>query len=336
MEKNLQKSSAGSNFSNFHFWVYKTIFDYYFYNTDKNTIVKKLDLVLKKILLRLLLFCPESKKLARMKTMGKIFLLCFVFLTTVGNAQTEKNVSTIYMNNGEVYKGKMVDYLKGEYLILERLNGTIDTIPDSDISRIEQLQGKNSRSTASNKPQKEPKVNTRNKPKPKKKKTYRFREKGWYNVTGFAGYGGKSNSFIKMGIGISTVTGYLFNRNFGLGVGLGKDNYSSRQGEGLFPVFMEVRGYFSKDSNSPFYAVKVGYGVAFENENQGITQAIGGVMLNPEVGYRLGGDKTGNIFFALGFKLQKQFIERTSTFNSDITVVDAVYKRISISTGIIF
>ncbi|MCB0653654.1 MAG: hypothetical protein KDC85_20420 [Saprospiraceae bacterium] len=266
--------------------------------------------------------------------MEKLLLLCFMLMTSMLNAQSEENIATIYLNNGEVYKGNMVDYRKGEYLVLKRLNGTLDTIPDNDIQRIEQIQ-------MDIKPVKKASVQKRvpqvvQKPAPKKKRKYLFRETGWYNATGFSGFGGRSGSYLKMGIGISTTTGYMFNRMVGIGLGIGKDNYSSRQGEGLFPVYGEVRGYLKKKSNTPFYAIKAGYGMAFANEKFGITQAEGGLMLNPSVGYRFGGDKTGNIYFEMGYKFQKQFIEKTSTFNSDITVVDAIYNRISLSAGIIF
>lgn len=135
---------------------------------------------------------------------------------------------------------------------------------------------------------------------------------------------------------MSTVGGFQLTRNFGVGLGIGKDNYSSRQGEGLYPVFLETRGYLVKNNNAPFYVMRIGYGIAFTSEKFGITQAEGGLMVNPAFGYRLGGDKTGNIFFEIGYKYQEQFIERKSTFNSDVTVIDVKYHRLSISAGIIF
>jgi hypothetical protein len=266
--------------------------------------------------------------------MDKLFLLLLLMFATILNAQETPKVSTIYLNNGEIYKGNMVDYRKGEFLVLKRLNGDLDTIADSQIKKIEQIEM--SRRSAVVESNKRYDRTMPKKDKAKKKRKYQFRETGWYNATGFSGFGGRSGNYLKMGIGLSTTTGYMFNRYLGVGVGIAKDNYSSRQGEGLYPVFAEVRGYLKKKFNAPYYAVRAGYGFAFENEKFGVTRAEGGVMLNPSVGYRFGGDKTGNIYFEIGYKFQKQFIERTSTFNSDVTVVDALYNRISLSAGIIF
>lgn len=266
--------------------------------------------------------------------MDKLFLLLFVFCTTIVFAQEDSNVSTIYLTNGEIYKGNLVDYRKGDYLILKRLNGDLDTIADNQIKKIEQVE----MSRRSRQVQYNERYNRTAEKKKKaiKKRKYLFRETGWYNATGFSGFGGRSGSYLKMGIGLSTTTGYMFNRTVGLGLGIGKDNYSSRQGEGLYPVFAEVRGYLKKKNNTPYYAVRAGYGFAFENEKFGITQADGGLMLNPSVGYRFGGDKTGNIYFEMGYKYQNQFIERKSGFNQDVTVVDVTYHRVSLSAGIIF
>lgn len=266
--------------------------------------------------------------------MDKLFLLLLLICASIGKAQESPKVSTIYLNNGEIYKGNLVDYRKGEYLILKRLNGDLDTIADNQIKKIEQIEmSRRSSVIESNKRYNQAAVKNE---KTRKKRKYQFRERGWYNATGFSGFGGRSDSYLKMGIGLSTTTGYMFNRNLGIGLGIAKDNYSSRQGEGLYPVFAEVRGYLKKKFNTPYYAVRAGYGFAFENEKFGITQAEGGAMLNPSVGYRFGGDKTGNIYFEMGYKFQKQFIERKSGFNQDVTIVNVTYHRISLSAGIIF
>lgn len=268
--------------------------------------------------------------------MNKLFLLFLMLFSTVLWGQEDPKVSTIYLNNGEVYKGNLIDYRKGEFLVIKRLNGDLDTIADNNIKRIEQFEKTQPTNQRPYKQQYNPPPPPLTKEKKKKKRKYLFRETGWYNATGFSGFGGRSGSYLKMGIGLSSTTGYMLDRRLGIGIGIGKDNYSSRQGEGLYPVFGEVRGYWYKKFNSPYYAVRAGYGFAFENEKFGITQATGGLMLNPTVGYRFGGDKTGNIYFEFGYKFQQQFIERTSTFNSDVTIINAKYHRISMSAGIIF
>ncbi|KAA3621747.1 MAG: hypothetical protein DWQ02_27170, partial [Bacteroidetes bacterium] len=72
--------------------------------------------------------------------MNKLFLLFLMLFSTVLWGQEESNVSTIYLNNGEVYKGNLVDYRKGEFLVIKRLNGDLDTIADNNIKRIEQFE----------------------------------------------------------------------------------------------------------------------------------------------------------------------------------------------------
>ena len=261
-----------------------------------------------------------------MKTIKLLFLGCFIFLSNQVSAQTDDTPTVVYLKSGEIYKGKMLEYRRGEYIVLKLKSGTVDTIPDSEISRLVQME------SGIGDFEMQP-VKAK---KPKAKKVYRFKEKGWYNVTGFSGYAGAGSESLKMGIGLSSIGGYLFIKEFGLGLGIGKDNYSSRQGEGLYPVFIEVRGYLTKKYVAPYYSVKAGYAFAFTSEKFGITKAEGGLLLSPSIGLRLGGDRTGNIFFELGYKFQKQFIERTADFSTDATIIDAFYRRIVFSTGIIF
>lgn len=171
-------------------------------------------------------------------------------------------------------------------------------------------------------------------------KPYAFREQGLYSIT----YAGTINGIgykgdMQLGLSLQQVTGYQFNRMIGAGLGVGLENFSVGKPNGplVLPVYAEARGYFLKKNTTPYYALSVGYGFAFKNEDQNITKAKGGLLLHPAIGFRLGARDGMNFLFDLGYQLQKATLTRDfSRGTLDIQEQKLFYKRFSVRLGFIF
>jgi hypothetical protein len=158
---------------------------------------------------------------------------------------------------------------------------------------------------------------------------YAFREVGLYHQLstffhGSADYGGA---------GIQYAIGYRFNRKFSLGAGIGYETNEINNGRTLFPIFAEARGFLKAEKVSPYYAMKLGYSLAGDNEFFAET-ATGGLYVAPEVGLRIGSRKV-NFFCGIGYKYQQA--KFTTTWGPDYFFTDKItYKRFELRTGILF
>ncbi|GJM33241.1 MAG: hypothetical protein DHS20C18_22420 [Saprospiraceae bacterium] len=238
--------------------------------------------------------------------------------------QELQRLDYLYLENGSLLKGKVVEYIRGEKLVFELTNGEQVEFAAKEIDRI--VQG------VATPVYKEDKKGRRQ----MGPKVYEFQERGWYNLTYFASYGGKTGENAFIGIGLLNITGFQFNRMVGLGLGIGADAYSLEGGETLYPVFAEARGYLFKKNVSPYYAASVGYGFAFKDRNQELFKARGGLMFHPAIGLRLGGSKSANMLVDVGYKFQNAYFERRFDFNGDIEERNIKYKRFTVRFGLIF
>ncbi len=258
-------------------------------------------------------------------TSMKYFLTITLLLFCTGLfAQELQRLDYLYLEDGSLLKGKVIEYNRGEKIIFEMSNGEQVEFLDEQISKV--VQGVTGPVIERDKS-----GEVKRSPKP-----YEFEERGWYNVTYFTSYGGKTSEEVFIGIGLLNVTGYQFKRMFGVGLGTGIDIYSLEGGETIYPLFAEARGYFLKKNVSPYYAVSAGYGFAFKDKNQELAKARGGFLFHPCIGLRLGGVQSTNMVVDFGYKFQKAYFERRFVSNGDIEERDILYKRFTIRFGLIF
>lgn len=232
----------------------------------------------------------------------------------------EHYIDVIYLKNGSKFRGYLQDYRYGEYATFEVLGGPVLTFAAKDIRRIRQEYLK-------------PKKNRRR--SFLAEKPYEFKERGLY-VTALGGFltgtAAWSNELIT-GLEAELVAGYQFNRWIGAGFGMGVNNYYPAAGEVVYPVFLEGRGYLRAQNLAPYYAVATGYSFAFAHEDKNITEAKGGWMLHPAIGFRLGGSLKSNFTIDFGVKFQQ------ATFTREIWDTDRremTYKRFTSRLGILF
>lgn len=245
------------------------------------------------------------------------------------SANKEELTDVVYLKDGSVLKGLIVNYEQGATLNFRLQNGEEIVIIDSEIARIVQ-------------DVREPKANSydelingKTKAKPKDQ-TYNFKERGFYNATMLGSLNTRSGNEFKMGLSFHNVSGFQFSRWLGIGLGVGIETYGTDDDEVIYPLFAEFRGYLNKKIKAPYYTLGAGYGFMATNKKEFITEARGGWMLHPAIGLRFSGKKHSNLTADIGYKFQKAYFRRDFTFNGDIEIRDVLYQRLIIRVGLLF
>ena len=246
------------------------------------------------------------------------------FLPLMLGAQSE--VDVIQLKNGSTFEGKILEYQQGSLLRFQLRSGGVIELKESEVSQINQgwevEEGKVEKEEES--------------PVLSKVKAYAFKEKGVFNATYFSTLSGTSEGDFQMGLGIHNITGYQFHRLIGLGGGFGVDTYSFDNGETLYPIFFELRGYLSAKKMAPYYSGSVGYGLAFKDSDELINKAEGGIFYRLALGLRLGADEDTNVLADIGYQFQEAFFERRTVFLNEIEEKLLKFKRIVVRVGLIF
>jgi len=254
------------------------------------------------------------------------FLLSPGFLS----AQKEAAPDTIVLKSGGIIVGKIWKYNMRKGVLMQHEDGHLMEIAADHVARVT-LQSGDSKA-------KEPKdkdISVRIGGKP-----YAFREKGfYYTVSGGALFGQTPQNDQGLGFGLHATSGYLFHHLLGAGIGLGFDNYSvtGYDGRQVMPIFGEVRGYLTKGNRAPYYTLQAGYGFAFKEEERGVHEANGGMLLHPALGLRLGAREDVNFSFDIGYRFQR--VTQVREFNpwSNETQEERIwYKRFALRLGLIF
>ncbi len=255
------------------------------------------------------------------------------FLLFSTNAQSQDKThytDMIYLNDGSVFRGIITEYKQGDHLKLKLKSGDELFIVDKVIKKI--VQG----AEGSGNSRKEQRWASR------QQKTYEFKEKGIYNVTYVSTLNGYTDrNGVELGLGVDNVTGYQFNRHIGAGVGVSWDTYNVDSGENFLTLFGETRGYVLKKRLSPYYSLGAGYGFAIRNEENNLTEATGGWMIHPAIGYRFGGSKDANFIMDIGYKFQRAKLTYEWDWgrwsgSPEIERQELTFQRFTLRVGLIF
>lgn len=264
--------------------------------------------------------------------MKKLILIILFFSELIFEAysQNSEQVSKVYLYDGSIYIGKILDAVPDKSIRLELNDGVAISILNSNIKKIIQTDDTGNQKA--------------------KHYSYDFREKGLYNVNYISitvGNGIEGNS--NLGFGMSSSFGYMFNKYFGLGLGIGIDkfdvmnlkngnpyyyNYVESPFTNTYPLFIEARGYFYGEMNAYYYSLNAGYGFINKNEDFGVLEAHGGLMYYPAIGIRFGGKKHFNFCIDFGVKIQKADFVVQNFFESGTDHYFVNYKRFILRLGI--
>ena len=261
------------------------------------------------------------------------FILIILFIsefTFLVYGQKNEVASKVFLNDGSIYIGRILDVVTDKSIRLQLNDGIVISISYSNIKKIIQSDDAGKQRV--------------------EHRAYEFREKGFYNVnyasiTSGSGIEGMST----IGFGLSSSFGYMFNKYFGLGLGIGIDkfdvmnlknsnsyyyNYIESPFTNTYPLFIEARGYFYGKMNAYYYSFNAGYGFVNTNEEFSILDAHGGMMYYPAIGIRFGGKKHFNFCIDFGVKFQKADFVVQNFFESGTDHYFINYKRFILRLGI--
>ncbi len=254
------------------------------------------------------------------------FSICFLFVLLAqchlafGQQAVEAEYDDrLYLKDGSIFKGRLLHIIHGESYWFEISSGDTLVYPVRKVKRLiqdadayDELPGNGW------------------KPRP-----YAFRETGLYFSTmGSLGLGRDFSGFSTGNVGLSFSAGYQLNRWIGLGGGVGVDVYQPEEGQVVYPLFAEARGYLTGQKVAPYYSLRLGYGMAFEGDNNNIIRARGGLLVHPAIGMRWGAGPGVNFVSDMGFQYQESSFT-FANFNGELTH-DLGYKRLVFRVGIVF
>lgn len=159
----------------------------------------------------------------------------------------------------------------------------------------------------------------------------------YFNNTFVGILSGKSNNDSQpvASLTVETINGIRIYRCLSLGLGISYDQYNSTA---TLPFFISFRGDIIDHFFTPYYFVDLGYGSAWDTnqENNGweFIDVEGGFMFHSGIGFKMYSGDRVNIMIALGYKLQKTVYSQD--WGGGERVTDRTYKRLSFRIGIGF
>jgi len=254
-----------------------------------------------------------------------LFLLFSIYIFNVV-AQESKPKDLIKFKDGSEYRGRIVEYLENQKLIIEVAGNPI-TIVGEHFENIKEIGFDKLR--------------------------YKNKTRGlWYELNlGLTVGKSNDNGSAEAYPSILAVTGYQFNRFAGVGFGTG---YQSHSLVNIVPFYATFRGDILDSRVTPFYYLDAGYGFGYQKSDDTYfnnkVKVKGGLLFGPGGGVRF---KMKKMYFtaSLGYKLQKSQVKRINFYDwrwgftsNNVTISGSdpsstekrLYKRAEIRIGIGF
>lgn len=246
--------------------------------------------------------------------MKKILKILALLLTLLGlnalDAQEMVYKDKLFLREGSIIVGAITDFQPGSKITMELKSGNVLTFYDGQIKKVKMYQGAFE----------------------KKKQVLALlplTDKRIYYETSFAFLSGASG----LGASISQNVFYQQTHRWAIGAGLGIDNFRLAPGQSTYPLFANTKFNLTNTRNSPYIGMKLGYGFAFANSQENISQASGGVMFNPYFGIRLGSRGTIFNLFA-GITTQK--VDYVFTRPWEKRTEDVLFRRLALGMSLMF
>lgn len=252
-----------------------------------------------------------------MKLVSTILILLFActLFAQEYNEEGQLCQDIVYLKDGSVFRGKILDYKPAQLLIIETWSGQQLKFEGNVVKRVKQEL-----------------ISTKLR---KKEKNYEFREKGYFNSTDISVNGSEGNwGRVNVGVAIANVTGYQFNRFIGAGIGVGFDTYQLLDSDQFIPIFAEARGYLLEKNATPMFRYQIGYGIGLKDLERDLFKSEGGFYSYPAVGFRFGGKAGGNATLDLGYKVQMSKQHFRVWEGTEVRTI--TYQRMTLRFGVQF
>jgi hypothetical protein len=235
-----------------------------------------------------------------------LFACCAVFMSVNLKAQSREDI--IYLYNGSILKGKVIENITGVHTSIEIVGRNIIVIPDTAIKMIlmdQKIVSKDRENLAT----------------PVEMKA---------NVNF---YGGSQNSG-----GFTFITSYRFPFRLATGVGLGIEWFDHQQ----IPFMADITYSFLKGSWSPYIYAQGGYAVPLSQKgDDDWTEYHGGALAGTGAGMRFNFSKRNALVFSIGYRYQKtETVTNPYPWSSSWPQYETIrydeYNRITFSFGFLF
>lgn len=245
--------------------------------------------------------------------MKQLKILLFLFFIAANSfAQENKQISIVYLNDGSMIKGQVVEDHALDVVKIIIIDGTELSIPLKTVKSVIKL-----------------------KENIKFLKNGKYvQSKGIYKVITMGtltAWEDDEKEFIVWGVSlINLAAGFQFNQYLSVGGGIGMDIYDKE----YFPVFADFRGYILDSRVSPYISFQAGYGISTDifNEFSSNLSFKGGAMLHPSIGLRFASYKNTKFILEAGYKFQyDKRVNETANYVDKI-----IFKRLSLKFGILF
>ncbi|MDN5200872.1 hypothetical protein QQ008_05855 [Fulvivirgaceae bacterium BMA10] len=256
-----------------------------------------------------------------MRFLYKSILICLVTILGLNSTilfaqEKDEKVEIIYLEDGSVIRGKIIEKTPDDYVMMQLTNGEKVSFFWEEIIKI--------------------KYNKR------RRKEYFEKPKGFYNETTLGvSVGRVTDMSVTQGYLVAqTIGGYKFNPYLRVGLGVARDEHPFLT---TIPVFLNVGGDIGNTKVVPSYFFNTGYGFIDKlNDEDGFNNpedAEGGWFINPGMGLKVKVAKVA-LLFQISYRVQKAELIRN---NIDFwgrprftTNTDRTYNRIAFTTGISF
>ena len=266
-------------------------------------------------------------------------LLVFLLFSVVAVAQRSGYSDIVYLKNGSVFRGKIVEYTPGERLKIELYGANVITIQDADIERVVQSVEPEPDTETTDPTQRA--LDEGRRTAPRRVDTFPdlmeepyqprvlppLRKTGLYDVVqlGFlASAGGDGGGVI--GLSAGNVLGYAFTPLYGVGLGVSYDGYRPSRAETILSLYAEGRIQPLPNHREWFATLGAGYGFAQRSQALMVRDAAGGPMGTFSIGYRFPTMDQSEILVEYGLRYQEANFVRDLP-NGDIEFRDITYLR---------
>lgn len=237
-------------------------------------------------------------------------ILTFLFFSSFSQ---NKLVDVVYLNDGSIIKGSIIEYFVNDHVIIESINGKVYRFNASEI--------KNVNADVSEK---------------------YFLSTGFYNNTTFGVLIGENNyNNPLVNFTFNMVNGYQLNNKIQTGIGIGMDVIYQQM---LFPVSFDLKYYLRKSSFSPFVGAFIGYSFQTkkdENDTEtwnyyNLNEIKSGRMYGAEIGIRNYTKEDVGYTLSIGYRFQYLSTKYQDwRYNTEVTE-EHYLNRFKLTLGIIF
>ena len=217
--------------------------------------------------------------------MKRIITFVLIAICSISIASAQR-VTTVYLNNGSIIKGELVEYVPGERISVQTTDGNLFVYTPDEVKNIETPSATETSVT-----------------------TKHMARRGYRGMVELAPF---TLSTSGPTLNLSTTHGYQFNHNLFVGGGIGLYSYIfSEVGETDVPLYVAIQSNVGEKMAQFTYGARAGIMLYSKHEyldtTTGITktnEGFGGLYFNLNLGLRLGFTPQ----FAMTIKPQLEFL----------------------------